>query len=525
MSVTNYSFPKNLQELREQLPALLKILEEGYEDRWYAFVTVEDLEQKAVRASVTEDASVSRDRGVVMRIVANACNYEVASNILDIDHLCQKAEELKAQVLMNTENQDVSHLYEPVSWKDEDRSTLDDLILEQFSTELTPQSEVHFGTPCEKSPDETSLSWMGDEARRLKNILQNKVGDTANMVGVLNRQKVKTKIFVDREKNMSQSLVTSLSYAYAVSPKGMTARSIKGAKAGFEAAMLDDAVLSELALMPAKLDAAENLKPGRYRLITGPDVTGVIAHEAFGHTQEGDTCRYGRSCASELRHRNEPVGNEQASIVNNAGVFSMGKHNHGQNGSHYFDDEGQLAREHVILDKGYLQTPMNDLLSAIVGDINGKSPRQSNGKRESWRNPIMARQTNTYFTAGDKTLEEMIGMVDDGFLAEHAYGGMEDPKGMGLTAGTEYLEEIKDGKLTGRIFLGPKGGHIELSDPVPLLLNSILAKSKVDDDFLGDLEEQAVPYNKWGGCGKYHKESVEAGSGGPWILWQGINCG
>jgi hypothetical protein len=210
-----------------------------------------------------------------------------------------------------------------------------------------------------------------------------------------------------------------------------------------------------------------------------------------------------------------------ATIINNAGVFSMADKSYGPNGSHFFDDEGFLARPQIILDRGFLGTPMNDLISSQLGDINGKAPRQSNGKRESWRRPLIPRQTNTYFTPGDKSKDELIKMTGNGFIAEHAYGGMEDPKGMGLTAGTEYLEEIKDGKLTGRIFLGPRGGHIELSDPVPLLLNGIISKSKITED----KEDQPVPYNKWGGCGKYHKEVVEAGSGGPWILWEGINCG
>ncbi|QBG48930.1 hypothetical protein EGM51_16540 [Verrucomicrobia bacterium S94] len=101
---------------------------------------------------------------------------------------------------------------------------------------------------------------------------------------------------------------------------------------------------------------------------------------------------------------------------------------------------------------------------------------------------------------------------------------MEDPKGMGLTAGTEYLEEIKNGKRTGRLFLGPQGGHIELSDPVPRLLDSIIAKSVIAEEDPTN-EAGGEPINKWGGCGKYHKEGVEAGCGGPWILWSGITCG
>ena len=130
----------------------------------------------------------------------------------------------------------------------------------------------------------------------------------------------------------------------------------------------------------------------------------------------------------------------------------------------------------------------------------------------------MTRQTNTYFTPGDKSLEELIGMVEEGYLAKWASGGMEDPKGGSLTAGTSYFEEIKNGKLTGEIYLGPSGGHIELSDPVFTLLNRIVAKSK-------SVHENNIPENKFGGCGKYHKEGVPAGCGGPYILWESINCG
>jgi TldD protein len=222
----------------------------------------------------------------------------------------------------------------------------------------------------------------------------------------------------------------------------------------------------------------------------------------------------GRSIARDLHRKKTKVGNNQASIVNHPNMFSMEDINHGTNGSYFFDHEGQLGRPQTILDKGFLSTPMTDLTAALRLNV----PRTANGKRESWRRPLMTRQTNTYFTPGDKTLEELIGMVKDGYLARWASGGMEDPKGGSLTAGTSYLEEIKDGKLTGEIYLGPSGGHVELSDPVFTLLDRIVAKSK-------SVHKENVPESTFGGCGKYHKEGVAAGCGGPFILWESINCG
>ncbi|OED36648.1 hypothetical protein AB834_02715 [PVC group bacterium (ex Bugula neritina AB1)] len=515
-------FSKDLQKLRDFLPQLLAILQDSH--KGYAFITLDDVFQKSVSSSKSDNVLSQRDRGLVMRILIQGVNFECATNHLDPKSLLEKARTFRAKTLINAEK--IEHKgghdfsYTPKTWKEELSFPLDSLIKDQLNEDLTPEQQVHFGTPFQQDPAETNLNWMTQKAKSLKKELREKVDKSFDTVGVMLRQKIKTKIFIDSQKNMSQSLLTSLAYAYVVSPKGRFSRVVSGGMAGFESATIDSSELSKLSETSLKIENAKYLEAGRYPVITGPDVTGVIAHEAFGHTQEGDTCRYGRSCAPLLKKDKVKVGNDHATIVNNAAVFCMGAYPYGQNGSHFFDDEGQLAREHVILKKGELQTPMNDLLSSLKGDVNGCGPRQSNGKRESWRRPLMARQTNTYFTPGDRSLEELIAMVDYGFLAENAYGGMEDPKGMGLTAGTEYLQEIKDGKLTGEIFLGPCGGHVELSDSVPLLLNGILAKSKMEEDW-----SSQTPYNKWGGCGKYHKESVEAGSGGPWILWKGINCG
>jgi len=522
-----YEFPDELNEIRDFLPKLVSALENGYEKSLYAFAYVENLEQQAIHITQTESLNQRFDRGIVLRIFASDKNFEYSSNIFNKDILLKKAEELKKQAVKYINDNNIKNSYKPLCWDEEDIDSLHPLIKSQLPNAPDNKTKVHFGTPYDPEyPLNFNIKNMSGFARDTRKKILKMSNGYIPQAGVLLRQKVKTKIFVDRCKNMSQSLVSSLYYLFSFSKKGISPRKVIGGMAGFEIGKnIGDKEIKYLCEMAKKLDNAENIKPGRYKIITGPDVTGVIAHEAFGHTQEGDTCRLDRSCAPGLKKQGTKVGNDMATIINNAAVFSMAEKSFGPNGSHFFDDEGQLARTHTILDNGYLGTPMNDLISAQLGDMNGKTPRQSNGKRESWRRPLIPRQTNTYFTPGDKTKEQLISIADDGFIAEHAYGGMEDPKGMGLTAGTEYLQEIKNGKLTGKVFLGPKGGHIELSDPVPLLLKGIIAKSKVIDDYAGDLAKQPIPVNKWGGCGKYHKELVETGAGGPWILWEGINCG
>ena len=522
------TFPQNLQNLRALMPTLLAHLESGREQHWYAFVWLEQTNRMGFTAAQTENTDLSSDRGMVFRIMANGVHYERSTNQLDAAHLETLAKAFRAEVegLDGAVDRSTDQpSYQPSTWDDELAQGLSPELQAQLPPSLHPATEVTFGVRCAQLPDATSMQDLSTLSRDLRTSLQRRASDTmaanpdagyqpfADIV-VMARQQVTVNVFVDRQKNIAQVLPTTLFYAMAASSLGHTSREIMGGLGGLEIAMFSEQQQQHLIELGFKLAQAEKLVPGRYPIITGPDVTGVIAHEAFGHTQEGDTWMKGRSIAKDLHEQHIRVGNDQASIVNQANVFAMGDEEHGTNGSYFFDHEGALARSQTILDRGHLSAPMTDLTSAL----HFNAPRTANGKRESWRRPLMTRQTNTYFTPGDKSVDALIGMVDYGFLAMQANGGMEDPKGGSLTAGTSYLEEIKDGALTGRLFLGPAGGHIELSDPVFDLLDKIVAKSSTNNP-------DGVPENKYGGCGKYHKEVVAAGCGGPFILWQDINCG
>ena len=522
MKLTRPSFPSHLKELRTLMPDLLEILEGGRKNDWYSFVWLEEDKTISCVSAITESTSEELDRGMVFRVLIDGENFEKSTNILDRQSLVNLAKDFRAELdkafpTVKTKG------YQPIAWENEDRTTLGTDVLEQLPKTLKANTEVHFSPLCEGNPYETEIVALKNRATnmRLELLARSKkyvetnpsfqdLGDIRSIM----QQRLRTNIFVDREKNISQTLPISMSYSMGISTTGQIARAISGGLGGLEVTIHSEADKDEVALRPMQLSQAKKLTPGRYKIISGPDVTGVIAHEAFGHTQEGDTWMKGRSIARDLHDNKTKVGNIEASIVNHPNMFSMEEATHGTNGSYFFDHEGQLGRPQTILDKGLLSTPMTDLTASLRLNV----PRTANGKRESWRRPLMTRQTNTYFTPGDKTLEELIGMVNDGYLARWASGGMEDPKGGSLTAGTSYLEEIKNGKLTGEIYLGPSGGHVELSDPVFTLLERIVAKTK-------SVHKDNVPATTFGGCGKYHKEGVPAGCGGPYILWESINCG
>ena len=506
------------------MPKLVQILESEREKSWYCFAWLEEVKTQMSVCAITESSQESLDRGIVLRALIDGVNFERATNQLDEKSLIQWAKEFRAELDKKFPDnyRYEKEIYKPLSWSQEIARGLEQDFVEQLPKNLENKTEVHFGVLCEENPERTTVAKLKGSASALRAKLlelsrtyarESQEPELAEIRAMI-RQELKTHIFVDRQKNMSQTLPISLCAATGISKTGKSARGLAGGLGGLEIAQLSEENIKEVTQNTIRLSKAGQLTPGRYQIISGPEVTGVIAHEAFGHTQEGDTWMKGRSIAENLHRDKRKVGNGMASIVNHPNMFTMDRHFFGSNGSYFFDHEGELGRVQTILDKGMLSPPMTDLTAARALHV----PRTANGKRESWRRPIMTRQTNTYFTSGDKSLEELIGMVKKGFLAKWAHGGMEDPKGGSLTAGAAYFEEIIDGKMTGKIFLGPSGGHIELSDPVFSMLEKIVAKSKTVND-------QHIPEVKFGGCGKYHKEGVDAGCGGPYILWEDINCG
>ena len=522
MKLSRSQFPSHLKDLRSLMPLLLNILEDGRRDDWYSFIWLEENKSMRSIAAVSESATESLDRGMVFRVLVDGINFEKSTNQLDRDGLIKIAKDFRAE-LENLFPNVKTKSYQPTSWNNEDLTTLGSDIVDQLPKNIDTNTEIHFSPLVIYNPFETEISNLKNITTSLrkklieeskKNVEKNSLFQELAEVKSVLSQEIETQVFVDRVKNMSQTLPITFLYSMGITKGGQVGRCISGGLGGIEIASHSDEDRLEVTLRPLQLENAKKITPGRYQIISGPDVTGVIAHEAFGHTQEGDTWMKGRSIASGLHSSKTRVGNVHASIMNHPNMFSMEGLSHGTNGSYFFDHEGQLGRPQKILDEGMLLAPMTDLTASIRLNV----PRTANGKRESWRRPLMTRRTNTYFTPGDKTLEELIGMVNDGYLARWASGGMEDPKGGSLTAGTSYFEEIKNGKLTGEVYLGPSGGHVELTDPVFTLLDNIIAKSK-------SVHEHNIPENKFGGCGKYHKEGVAAGCGGPYILWESINCG
>ena len=232
---------------------------------------------------------------------------------------------------------------------------------------------------------------------------------------------------------------------------------------------------------------AERIEPGEYEIITHPSITGLIAHEAFGHGVEMDM--FVKNRAKSRQYINKPVASPLVSMHDGAAAIYCCA-------SYFFDDDGVLAQDTLIIDKGILKTGICDVIAA--NEL--KTKATGNSRRESPYRKAYTRMTNTFFEPGESSVEEMIKSVKYGYMLFETNNGMEDPKNWNIQCVAEYGKEIKDGKFTGKIV-----SPVVMSGYVPDLLMSISMVSK-DFEIIGA-----------GHCGKGHKEWVPVSDGGPYL--------
>lgn len=236
-----------------------------------------------------------------------------------------------------------------------------------------------------------------------------------------------------------------------------------------------------------KMFDAPNITPGEYEVICTPAAAGLIAHEAFGHGVEMDMFVKNRAIAKQH------MGEKLASTITNMYDGAQGVR---QTASYFFDDEGTLAQKTQIIDKGYLVSGICDVLSAARLGVKPTG----NGRRESFERKAYTRMTNTYFGTQANTLEEMIKSVKYGFLIDGVDSGMEDPKHWGIQCILSRAKEIRNGRLTGKIFT-----PVVLTGYVPDLLSNIsMVGTNIELDGNGH-------------CGKGYKEWVIVSDGGPYL--------
>ncbi len=243
-------------------------------------------------------------------------------------------------------------------------------------------------------------------------------------------------------------------YAYSFMPRanisiGLTALASDGAPVEryeiFGGAGVFEDYFSDPALLFSQIDkTAEELMhkregifadAGRKTCIVSPEMSGILAHEAVGHTAEADFVISG-SVAGPCR------GKQVASPIVTLTDFANTYQGQTLPTPIYVDDEGVVAKDAVLIENGILTGWMHNRASAArYGD-----DQTGNALAFAFSDEPLIRMRNTAILPGKDKLEDMIASVEDGYYLTATGNGQADSTGefmFGVTMGYE----IKKGKL------------------------------------------------------------------------------
>ena len=222
---------------------------------------------------------------------------------------------------------------------------------------------------------------------------------------------------------------------------------------------------------------------GMKTVILGGMMTGMLSHEAVGHTVEADLVLGGSVAAHCLNRR---VASEKVTLTDFA---------HTAFGERcplpvFVDDEGTPAQDETLIKDGILTGYMNSRESA---QHFGMEPH---GNARAWlfSDEPLFRMRNTSVHPGTDKLEDMIASIDDGYYLIDSNNGQADTTGefmFGVTLGYE----IKNGK------------------PGKALLDTTISGVAFDMLKTVDMVSDTVTWTSSGFCGK--KQPMPVGMGGP----------
>lgn len=176
-------------------------------------------------------------------------------------------------------------------------------------------------------------------------------------------------------------------------------------------------------------------KAGEMPVVMGAGGSGILLHEAIGHTFEADFNRKGTSIFSDKMGKK--VAADFINIIDDGTLAD-------NRGSINIDDEGNDVQKTYLVKDGVLNSYIHDRISS---NFYGVDPT-GNGRRQDFRNIPLPRMRATYMEAGPHTREEIFENINYGVYVDNFSNG-EVKIGAGdftFFAKSGYL--IEKGKLT-----------------------------------------------------------------------------
>ena len=196
-----------------------------------------------------------------------------------------------------------------------------------------------------------------------------------------------------------------------------------------------EAVAEEAAASAVLLLSAREPEAGSYPVVVCNGWGGVMVHECFGHSMEGDTIR--RKTSIRATQLGQQVAARGVTIVD-SGLIPYSR------GSFRVDDEGTPAQRTELVRDGVLVGYLWDRLNAR---LTGNRPT-GNGRRSSYRDYPLCRMTNTYIEPGTVAPDALIADVKRGLFCKKLGGGSVSPADGNFSFQVTEGWQIENGKLT-----------------------------------------------------------------------------
>lgn len=209
---------------------------------------------------------------------------------------------------------------------------------------------------------------------------------------------------------------------------------------GFE--FLNEAIVDELAQEAVDktniLFDAIKPKAGEMPVVMGAGGSGILLHEAIGHTFEADFNRKGTSIFSDKMGKK--VAENFINIIDDGTLDN-------NRGSINIDDEGNDVQKTYLVKDGVLNSYIHDKISASHYGIDPTG----NGRRESFRHIPLPRMRATYMETGPHTKDDIISNVDYGVYVDNFSNGQVQIGAGDFTFFVKSGYLIEKGKLTDPI--------------------------------------------------------------------------
>jgi TldD protein len=443
-----------IQDLMEKIVGILG-------ETYYGDVRYDSSHSTGVGKSKSEESvSTGSSNGLCVRIISDNKWYYLGFDIIKKEKILGEV-----QKLVNKIGNKKSNIWLQDAW--------------ELDKEIKPKANPDI------IPEEEKMETIRDIYKR---IMKNKyiANSTVGM-----RHSLGETIFMNTEGSKLRQVIPYFRFLMtATSKKGKNLENdyfVKSKQGGYETfKQIDlDRKINELINNSILMLDAKHIPGGRYDIIVDPEISGVIAHESFGHGLEADQVMRDRSYLAPLNQKK--IISELVSIHDNSSLK-------GERGFHFFDDEGIKSRDNTLVDKGVLKEFMHDRQSCMLMD----SQPTGNARAQDFSRKVFVRMTNTYISPRDWKLQELIEETKSGYYLIKNLTGMEDPLGGNMQMVTHRVKEIKNGELTG-LFKG-----VTISGKVLEFLNNV-------DAVTTDFEIRG------GGCGKGREDYVGTSTGGPYM--------